>query len=142
MLKIHLLILAMVLGFTLVNAQPLVKVTGTVVDLSNNVLQQVTITVLGQQESTLTDADGNYTIYSKTTSFTLKYNYLGYKPYLLKINEKVAGRISKNVTLVPNINELEQVTITNKQNQLSNSSTINIADLSSLPAVSGNFESI
>ncbi|MDQ7949411.1 MAG: TonB-dependent receptor, partial [Pedobacter sp.] len=39
-------------------------------------------------------------------------------------------------------NELEQVTITNKQNQLSNTNTINIADLYSLPSVSGNFENI
>ncbi len=142
MLKIRLLIITIFLGFTFVNAQPLVKVTGTVLDLSNNPLQYVTITVLGQQESTLTAVDGTYTIYARTTSFTLKYNFLGYKPFLLKINEKVAGRITRNVVLVPNINELEQVTITNKQNQLSNTSTINIADLASLPSVSGNFESI
>ena len=141
MLKSAVLILALLLGFMLVSAQPLVRVTGIVLDLKSTPLQQVTVAVLGQQESTLTAQDGSYTIYSKTTSFTLKYNLLGYKPVLLKINEKVAGRINRDVTLVVNINELEQVTITNKQNQLSNTSTINIADLSSLPSVSGNFES-
>jgi outer membrane receptor protein involved in Fe transport len=123
-------------------AQPLVRVTGVVLDTKSTPLQQVTVSVLGQQESTLSAEDGSYTIYSKTTSFTLKYNYLGYKPVLLKVNEKVAGRIVRNVSLVVNINELEQVTVTNKQNQLSNTSTINIADLSSLPSVSGNFEAI
>ncbi|MBB2145046.1 TonB-dependent receptor plug domain-containing protein [Pedobacter sp. LMG 31464] len=142
MLKAYLLILALLLGFTLVNAQPLVRVTGVVKDLNLDPLQQVTVAVLGQQESTLTAPDGSYTIYSKTTSFTIKYNLLGYKPVLIKINEKVAGRIVKDLTLIPNINELEQVTVTNKQNQLSNTSTINISDLSSLPSVSGNFESI
>lgn len=65
---------------------------------------------------------------------------LGYKPVLVKINEKAAGRIVRNITLLTNINELEQVTVTNKQNQLSNTNTINIADLASLPSVSGNFE--
>ncbi|RYE54307.1 MAG: TonB-dependent receptor, partial [Sphingobacteriales bacterium] len=120
----------------------MVKVTGTVFGLDAKPLQQVTITVLGQRESTLTDQNGSYTIYSKTTSFTLKYTLLGYQPALVKVSEKVAGRIVREVTLAPNVNELEQVTITNKQNQLSNSSTINIADLSSLPSVSGNFESI
>lgn len=123
-------------------AQPLVRVTGIVSDAKANRLQQVTVAVLGQQESTLSEADGSYTIYSKTTSFTLKYTLLGYKPVLLKINEKIAGRISRDVVLVVNINELEQVTVTNKQNQLSNTSTINITDLSSLPSASGNFESI
>ncbi len=142
MLKLRLFIFAMLLGFTFVNAQPLVRVTGTVFGMDAKPLQQVTITVLGQRESTLTDPNGLYTIYSRTTNFTLKYNLLGYQPMLVKINEKVAGRITREVTLSPNINELEQVTITNKQNQLTNSSTINIADLSSLPSVSGNFETI
>ncbi|MEJ5995834.1 carboxypeptidase-like regulatory domain-containing protein [Pedobacter sp. Du54] len=142
MLKLRLFIFVMLLGFTLVNAQPLVKVTGTVFGVDTKPLPQVTITVLGQQESTLTDQNGSYTIYSRTTTFTLKYALLGYQPALIKVNEKVAGRIMREVTLTANVNELEQVTITNKQNQLSNSSTINIADLSSLPSVSGNFESI
>jgi hypothetical protein len=142
MLKAYLLILTIILGFTFVNAQPLVKVTGVVLDIKNNPLEQVTIAVLGQQESTLTDENGQYTIYAKTTSFTLKYNFLGYKSFLLKVNEKIAGRISRNVTLIPNINELDQVTITNKQNQLSNTSTINISDITAFPSVSGNFESI
>lgn len=142
MLKIYLLIFALFLGFTFVNAQPLVKITGTVIDLEAKPLQQVTVAILGQRESTLTDQNGNYTIYSRTTSFILKYNLLGYQPFLLTVQEKAAGRINRLVTLVANINELEQVTITNKQNQLSNSSIINIADLSSLPSVSGNFEAI
>lgn len=142
MLKLRLLTFIMLLSFTFVNAQPLVKVTGTVFGLDAKPLQQVTITVLGQRESTLTDLNGLYTIYSRTTNFTLKYNLLGYQPILLKINEKAAGRITREVTLLPNINELEQVTITNKQNQLTNTSTINIADLSALPSVSGNFETI
>ncbi|RZK43194.1 MAG: TonB-dependent receptor [Pedobacter sp.] len=141
MLKYRLLFLLM-LSFTLVNAQPLVRITGIISDLDNKPLQQVTITVLGQRESTLTDVNGAYTIYSRTTNFTLKYNLLGYQPTTVKINEKAAGRIIRSLNLSPNVNELEQVNITNKQNQLSNSSTINIADLSSLPSVSGNFETI
>ncbi|TKC10327.1 TonB-dependent receptor [Pedobacter polaris] len=140
--KVYLLILAFVLGFTFVNAQPLVRVTGKILDPKSNPLQQVTVSVLGQQESTLTDLNGDYTIYSKTTSFSLKFNLLGYKPVISKVNEKAAGRIVIDLILIPNINELEQVTVTNKQNQLSNTSTINIADLSSLPSVSGNFEAI
>lgn len=140
--KLYLLITALVMSFTFVIAQPLVKVSGKVMDLDNNPLQQVTVAILGQQESTLTAPDGSYTIYAKTIKFTIKYNFLGYKSLLLKVEEKVAGRINKDVILQPNINELEQVTITNKQNQLSNTNTINISDLFSLPSPSGNFEGI
>lgn len=142
MLKTYLSILVLLLSCALVNAQPMVRVTGMVGDAKSDPLQQVTVSILGQQESTLTAADGTYTIYAKTTSFTIKYNLLGYKPVLLKISEKVAGRLIRNITLIPNINELEQVTVTNRQNQLTNTSTINIADLPALPSVSGNFEAI
>ncbi|RYG19609.1 MAG: TonB-dependent receptor, partial [Chitinophagaceae bacterium] len=142
MRKVYLLILFSVLCITSVIAQPLVRVTGKVLDQKSFPLQQVTVAVLGQQESTVTDENGDYTIYSKTTHFTLKYNLLGYKPILLIVNENIAGRIVRDITLVPNINELEQVTVTNKQNQLSNSNTLNISDLISIPSVSGNFESM
>ena len=93
--KFYLLITALVMSFTFVIAQPLVKVSGKVVDFDNNPLQQVTVAILGQQESTLTAQDGSYTIYSKKIDFTIKYNFLGYKPLLIKIQEKVAGRIVK-----------------------------------------------
>lgn len=142
MIKNYLSLLLIVLSFTLVNAQPLVRVTGKVFDSNAMPLQQVTVTVLGQRSSTLTDTAGSYTIYAKTTDFTLKFNFLGYQPVSLKINEKIGGRISRNVVLTANINELEQVTVTNKQNQLSNTNTINISDLMALPSVSGNFESV
>lgn len=142
MLRSCLLMLTLLLGFTFVNAQPLVRVTGRVVDLSAQPLQQVTVTVLGQRESTLTDQNGEYTIYSRTTKFSLKYSLLGYQAYTIDVDEKAAGRINRQVVLLANINELEQVTITSKQNQLSNSTIINIADLSALPSVSGNFETI
>ncbi len=128
--------------FTGAAGQPLIKVTGTVVDADLRPLQQVTVSVLGQKESTLTDVQGQYAIYSRTTAFTLKYSLLGYQPLLIQVEEKGGARIHRQVIMVTNVNELEQITITNRQNQLSNTSTINIADISSLPAVSTNFEAI
>lgn len=142
MIRSFLLFLVLSLCVVSTNAQLMVRVTGKVLDADALPLQQVTVAVLGQNASTLTDTAGVYTIYSKNTNFILKFNLLGYKSVLLKLNEKSGGRIIKNVTLNPNINELEQVTVTNRQNQLSNTSTININDLISLPSVSGNFESV
>ena len=142
MAKAWLLLFMLALATAVANAQPVVRVTGKILDPAAAPLQQVTVSVLGQRLSTLTDTAGVYTIYSRSTSFTLKFNLLGYQPVLLKITEKAAGRLTKNIVLTPNINELEQVTITNRQNQLSNTNTINISDLIALPTVSGNFETV
>lgn len=137
-----LLILTLLLFSIAAIAQPLVKIAGMVKDQNGVPLPQVTVIVLNQQQSTLTDSNGVYNIYSSKTSFSIKYNLLGYQPVTLKFNEKSGARIAQNLSLQPNVNELEQVNITNKQNQLTNSITINLSDLGSVPSVSGNFESI
>jgi hypothetical protein len=143
MLKLRLVFFAVLLGFTCVQAaQPLVRITGTVTDEQNKPLNQVTISILGQSQSTLTDEKGVYVIYSNTTVFIIKYNLLGYKPVLMPFEMDMGGRITQDLKLVINTNELEQVSITTRQNQLSNSTIINIGDASMIPSVSGNFEAM
>lgn len=140
MLRIYLLLFAVLFGFTYAQAQPVMKVTGVVTDDLQNPLPKVTVSIPGQNRSAISDEKGNYNIYSTSVSFTIKYSLLGYKPVLIEIRQDKAGRMVQNVILTGNINELEQVTITNKQNQLSNTSIINITDVSAMPSVSGNFE--
>lgn len=140
--RYNLLLIAFLLGFATANAQPLVKISGLVTDELAHSLQQVTVTVLGQSQSTVTDEHGLYNIYSKSKIFTIKYTLLGYNPVLINISEEKAGRITRHAVMRINPGELEQVTITNKQNQLSNSTLINISDAAALPAASGNFEAI
>lgn len=140
MYRLCLLLSVLLFGFTYVNAQPLVKVSGLITDDLKNPLPMVTISIVGQNQSTSSDDNGIYNIYSSTTSFTLKYSLLGYKSVLVEFKHDKAGRIIQNVSLTRNINELEQVTITTKQNQLRNSTTINVADIAAIPSVSGNFE--
>lgn len=142
MLRACLLVFAVLLGFTPLCAQPLIKISGQVTNDAKTPLQQVTVVVLGQSQSTVTDVNGIYHIYSSSKVFTLKYSLLGYHPVLVNVNQDKAGRIAQDIILTVNPNELEQVTITNKQNQLSNSITININDAANLPSVSGNFEAI
>ncbi|EDM38139.1 hypothetical protein PBAL39_00952 [Pedobacter sp. BAL39] len=142
MSKIYLLFLSMLLIPALLRAQPLVKITGKLTDENKHPLPKVTVMVVGQSQSTLTDENGNYTIYSITTAFTLKYNLLGYKTVMLQVEHEQAGRVVQDVVLEASVSELEQVTITTRQNQLSNSITLNIADVSSMPSASGNFETL
>lgn len=142
MLKLRLLLFVLFTSIVYVHAQPLIKITGKITDSLNVPLPKVSVTVLGQSQSSTTDEKGNYSIYSTSLSFTIKYNLLGYKPILLEIKRDNAGRIVQDVVLNTNINELEQVTITNKQNQLSNSVLINVDEVSTMPSASGNFEVI
>jgi hypothetical protein len=142
MLKFRLLFFLFIAGCSLAIAQPQVRISGIVYNEEKLPLSQVTVIVLGQAQSTVTDEFGVYTIYSKSRTFSIKYSLLGYRPQTLKFNERSGARITQQVKLVANINELEQVNITNKQNQLSNTTTINIADIASMPLVSGNFETM
>ena len=142
MARFYLLFIPLLLNFAIVSAQPLVRVSGRVLNTNANPLQQVSVAVVGQRSTTLTDKNGNYVIYANSYNFTLKFNLLGYQTLSINLNENTAGRIVKDIVLMANINELDQVNVTNRQNQLSNTNTINVSDFISLPNVSGNFESI
>ncbi|RZK17218.1 MAG: TonB-dependent receptor [Pedobacter sp.] len=142
MFKFRLILFLLIAACSLAVAQPLVRISGVVYNEEKLPLSQVTVIVLGQAQSTVTDELGVYTIYSKSRTFSIKYSLLGYQPQTLKFNERSGARITQRVNLVANINELEQVNITDKQNQLSNTTTINIADVASMPLVSGNFETM
>ncbi|MFW0715214.1 TonB-dependent receptor [Pedobacter sp. N23S346] len=142
MLQFRLILFLLIASCSLAVAQPLVKVSGIVYNEEKLPLSQVTVMVLGQAKSTVTDEFGVYTIYSTSKNFTIKYTLLGYQPQSVKFNERSGARLVHHVNLVVNTNELEQVNITNKQNQLSNTTTINISDIASMPLVSGNFETM
>jgi len=132
----------LILGCSAAMAQPLVRVSGVVYDDHNVPLGQVSVLVIGQSQSTVTDDFGVYTIYSKNRNFSVKYVFLGYKSQTIKFNERSGARIDQPVFLKENVNQLEQVNITNKQNQLSNAMVLNIGDMTAMPLVSGNFETM
>lgn len=142
MLRFQLLLFALFFGFTFVQAQPLIKISGIVKNESKEPLSHVTVNVLGQAQSIATDANGGYTVYSKSKVFTIKFTLLGYEPHNAKFSERIGNRVAYDVVLKSNNNELEQINITDKQNQLSNSKILNASDFSSVPMVSANFESI
>jgi hypothetical protein len=138
--RLCLLLLVLITGVAMVTAQPVVKISGVVRDSLGVVMPKTTVSVLGQSQSTTTDRSGSYNIYSTNISFTLKFSLLGYNPVLVEIKLDKAGRITRDVVLISNINELEQVTITTRQNQLSNSTILNVKEVAGMPSASGNFE--
>ena len=125
-----------------VNAQSTVSISGVVSDSLGNVLPQVTVKINDQGEYTITNSKGKYRVGTVLKTFTLKFSLLGYKTITLYFNNDVGRNVIANVRLAANINVLEQINITDRENQLSNASMINIADVNSLPLVSGNFETM
>jgi hypothetical protein len=143
MRSLTLLLLILLAGVTAaIGQQPSVRITGVVRDSTGMAMPKTTVSVLGQRQFALTDRNGYYDIYSTTTSFTLRFTLLGYNPVLLEVKLDKIGRTNRDVILIANINELEQVTITTKQNQLSNSTLLNIKEVAGMPSASGNFEVI
>lgn len=134
--------LCLVLSFVLAQAQVGVRISGTVTDSTGRPLPKATVALAGQSISTATNADGIYFINSNHPRFSLKISLLGYKPTRLSFEDPIGTRITANVILAANVSELDQVNITSKQNQLSNATTINVADAKTIPLVSGNFESL
>lgn len=125
-----------------VNAQTLIKISGVVYDEQNKPLERVSVSLVGLAGKTSTDANGKYEITSRLSSFTLRFSIAGYKTEQVKFLENKGAIVKRNIILKPDVKELDEVKIQNKQNRLSNSTSISVNAMPSLPSVSGNFEAI
>ena len=86
---------------------PARKVTGKVVDESNEPLIGVNIKVEGSSEGAITDIDGNFTITASPGS-TLSFTYIGYAPQ----NVKITDRNTYDVKLQSDTKQLSEVVVT------------------------------
>lgn len=83
------------------------KVTGKVVDESNEPLIGVNIKVEGSSEGAITDMDGNFSITAPQGS-TLSFTYVGYTPQTVRITEKNVY----TVKLMSDTRQLNEVVVT------------------------------
>ena len=86
---------------------PAKKVTGKVVDESNEPLIGVNIKVEGSSEGAITDIDGNFTITASPGS-TLSFTYIGYASQ----NVKITDRNIYDVKLLSDTKQLSEVVVT------------------------------
>ncbi|WP_410221514.1 TonB-dependent receptor [Pedobacter sp.] len=125
-----------------VKAQTLIKVSGVVYDEQNKPIEKVSVSLVGLAGKTFTDANGKYEIASRLSSFTLRFSIAGYKTEQVKFLESKGTVVRYNIILKPDVKELDEVKIQNKQSRLSNSIAVSVNEIPSLPSVSGNFETI
>jgi TonB-linked SusC/RagA family outer membrane protein len=84
-----------------------ILVNGTVLNNKGTVLPGVTISVKGSKKSTLSDADGKFSITVPNKKAVLVFSYVGHE-----LQETVVGeRTTVDVTLLPGENQLEQVVV-------------------------------
>lgn len=124
------LILLLSVGFT--QAQN-VQVTGTVSDETGSPLPGVTILLKGTTSGTTTDLDGKYSI-SGPAEGVLVFSFIGYNP----IEETIGNRSQINVSLSPDLADLEEVVVvgygTQKKSQLTGAiSSVGNKEIQELP---------
>jgi len=82
-------------------------ITGKVVDVNGNPLPGVNIIEKGTSNGTVTDADGNFSITVSDENAVLVFSYVGY----LKEELPVAGKTLLNVTMVEDVQRLEEIVV-------------------------------
>ncbi|MCB0474542.1 MAG: TonB-dependent receptor [Flavobacteriaceae bacterium] len=92
---------------TIMFAQQMMQVSGTVTDQDGNPLPGASIVLKGTMTGTETDFDGNYTLTNIPSDGTLVVSYIGFNT----IEEPVNGRSSINFKLTESAESLEEVVV-------------------------------
>lgn len=124
-MKKKILILLLVFS-SVINAQTdKIKISGRVVDNAGQLIPGVTIT--SEENSTVTDFDGNYVINVKNSKSIIKYSFIGFATKTITVgNNKTI-----NVTLVESANVLDDVVVIGYGTQKRSSVTGSVAKLKS-----------
>jgi TonB-dependent starch-binding outer membrane protein SusC len=114
-------------------------VKGTITDATTNEpLIGVNISVEGTNKGVISDKNGKYAIEVQEENATLVFSYIGYA----KVKIPVGGKITINITLSPNITNLEEVVVLGygsvKRNDLTGSvASVNSKELILYPSLDG-----
>ncbi len=134
------LLFSLVFCSFLVNAQ--YTINGSIKDAdTNEPLIGASIAFDKGEKSITSDANGNFKTILKAETNSLKVNYVGYLPYLIKIN--LTKQVTYVVLLKKNTKELEEVVIKKDgslqetQRPLLGVNTLNIKTINKLPTVLG-----
>lgn len=125
-------VLMLMLSAGFVQAQD-VQVSGTVLDETGSPLPGVTILLKGTTRGTTTDLDGKYSI-SSPASGVLVFSFIGYN----NSEETIGNRTKIDITLNPDVSNLEEVVVvgygTQKKSQLTGAiSSVGNKEIQELP---------
>ena len=106
---VSLIVLLGLLGFIMPQEDKQITVAGTVSDESGNPIPGVTILEKETSNGTNSDITGKYSIRVKSNAI-LTFDFIGYKTEEITVK----GRDTINVTLTPDIQQLEEITVSDK----------------------------
>ncbi|MDI9880384.1 SusC/RagA family TonB-linked outer membrane protein [Flectobacillus longus] len=135
----HVCVLSIMLLYAVSTVAQDKKVTGKVVGVDNQGIPGVSIVIKGTRTGTTSDANGNFSINSKSSNDVLQLSGIGYKAKEVNL----AGQTSINVTLDEDIAALEEVVVTGYSSSSKKESTGSVATIKSKDLVmvpSGNVE--
>lgn len=96
-----------------IEQQKSIRISGTIIDKERNTLPGVTIMVKGSSEGTVTDIDGHFYIEVPDKNSILVVTYVGFKTQEIKVGDN----INFNITLLENLEELDEVVVVGFGNQ-------------------------
>lgn len=84
-----------------------IKVSGTVVDENDDPMIGVSVIEEGTSNGAATDMDGNFYLTVKNANSILRFTYVGYEPYEIKVGK----RINISVQMTPKVGTLDEVVV-------------------------------
>lgn len=100
--------IVLMLSFCLSAFAQSITVTGRVIDAEGNGLPGVNINIKGTSSGTITDIEGNFAVELSDANEVLIFSFIGYK----SVEVPVDGRSQVDVTLVEDIQQLNEVVVT------------------------------
>ncbi|WP_221420207.1 TonB-dependent receptor [Fulvivirga sp. M361] len=109
-------------------------IKGKVLDERGNGLPGASVVVTGTTIGAITDIDGNYTLRVPEDATTLTFSFIGYTSF----KEEISGRTEVNVTMNPDIAQLQEVVVigygnVERRDLTGTVSTIKAKDMEALP---------
>ena len=121
-------------------AQDYALIKGVVSSDKSELLSGVTIQVKNQSIIGQTNKEGEFSLIKVPAKSTLIFSRLGYKSFSLELGLETIGENILNIVLIPEIQSLDEVYITEKFKAY-NLNNIDFAKFSAFPQTSGSFES-
>lgn len=125
-----------------VKGQSPVKIYGIIKNDKGTVLEGVQIRVQDTKRVTFTNNKGEYQINLTPQSYILTFSLAGYRTNNLQLQLVKGKDMNISVTLLKELNSLEQVVVTDERSREAGMQNINAKDFSNNPNASQNFEAL
>ena len=112
---------------------------GKVIDEDNNALELVTVSCLEQGKVTMTNLQGEFSInLSSADSVEVRFSMVGYG-VRKRVFRRPKGKMTVQIVMHP-MEALQEITVTQRRRQTSQTEQLDTKDLRVAPSVSGNID--